>query len=177
MSTNGPVDHPAQVGVVEFVSPFALDVCAERLRRRHEPTVWLAWDWQTRLWVQVTPVDAGSCRFTLKRVSRSKLELPVALGEVHGELRALGSNRTVVSARQRLGGVWWLALVIFGAAVVTALAASLSGPDPLTLEQALQFVGVLAAGAALILGIMVWVIRRQMRGLMAVLRDALGGQG
>lgn len=175
MSSRGVGEGATVAGSIEFVSPLGIDICATRLLGRDEPAVWLAWDWQTRLSVRVVRVEPTRCRFTLKRVSRSKLELPVALGAVRGELRALDGEHTLVTAQQRLGWLWWLALAIIVAAALLMVVATQSSPDPLPPGEALLLLAAMAGGSAVIAGVLWLIVRRQMHNMLALVREVLGG--
>ncbi len=162
---------------IELTAPFGVARCVERLLNRHQKRKFWAWDWQTRLAVDVEESGEGTVRFRLRRVDRNSLLAVGSLVEVRGVLRAVGDSQTMVRAETSWSPLWiaihLLLFTWFGVAVSFMLN-GLTGPQPLDGQAALRAaltgtIGLLAGG-----WFTWWWGRRHLREMLRVLREAVG---
>lgn len=169
-----PVTEPDGPSILEFVAPFPLSACIQRLQGRHERPAMLAWDWQTRLQVEIATVDAHTRRFRLRRVGKSYALFYSSFGEVRGYLRALEAGRTLVIAEPHVNRAGLMVLATIFAAIFTALLAEAFAEGGYSTQDVTLLVAAFTALAISLLAGTWWWVDRQVRGLVGALQKALG---
>jgi hypothetical protein len=159
---------------LEYVVPMPLEECVWRLEERHEKGSWFTWffPWQMRTWVHLRQEDPDTYEFGLLRVPKTRLFMDprdISPAVVRGFLRRSGPDSTAVQVRRYYSYLWTMFILAPLTVVVLALLLNVPG---IGLTEICPVIGF----AALCAGIGWLWAKAQMRVLVSVFKETIGGE-
>jgi len=162
----------------EWIAPFSLDHCRQRLESRHEKATLFAFDYQRRITVHVSPQDDNTYHFKVRRVQKNDFVFTHSPATVNGTLRRIDDQRTQVMAASHVNPLaTTLVPVIYGTMFAFFAAWTLYQPaegSPITVEQVLVFALMLAAFSGISYVFLAYWIESQSRLLVGMVHEVLG---